>query len=129
MASSMTLVFHRLDEQPTMRRRLDGFLETAGVSRSCRQSAALIVTELFTNAIEHGEADEVRVGVGVDDHVTVVVSHPSTTGEPVPLVAVMPPATSERGRGLAIVDRLALRVATDVVDGWQRTEAMLPARG
>jgi anti-sigma regulatory factor (Ser/Thr protein kinase) len=125
MASSMTLVFHRLDEQPIMRRRLDRFLRAGGVSPGSRHGAALIATELFTNAIEHGRADEVRVGVEIDDDVTLVVSHPSSTGKPVPTVRVMPPATSERGRGLAIVNRLAFSVATDVVGGWHRTEAVL----
>ncbi|MFN3216247.1 MAG: ATP-binding protein [Acidimicrobiales bacterium] len=125
----MTLVFHDLDEQPIMRRRLDRFLEAAEVPGAGRHGAALIATELFTNAIEHGDADEVRVVVEIDDHITLAVSHPSRNGEPVPLLTVMPPPTSERGRGLAIVNRLAVHVDSDVVGGWQRTEAVLALRG
>jgi anti-sigma regulatory factor (Ser/Thr protein kinase) len=125
----MTLVCHRLDEQPMMRGRLDRFLEGTRTSPACRHAAALVASELFTNAIEHGEADEVRITVEVDDHIVLVVSHPSSTGEPVPPVREMPPPTSPRGRGLAIVNRLALHVATEVVGGRHRTETWLPLRG
>jgi anti-sigma regulatory factor (Ser/Thr protein kinase) len=124
----MTLVCHRLDEQPIMRRQLDRFLEDAAMSPTCRHAVALVASELFTNAIEHGGADEVHIDVEVDDHIVLIVSHPSATGIPVPIVRTMPPPTSVRGRGLAIVHRLALHVDTDVVGGWQRTETSLPLR-
>lgn len=121
----MAAVFHRLEEQTLLRNRLDLFLERAAASPTARQIAALVVSELFTNAIEHGEADEVRISVDVGDHIVVVVSHPSSTGVPVRIDRSMPPVTSERGRGLAIVDRLTRRVRTEVVGGWHRTEAVL----
>jgi len=133
MASSMKFVFHSLDEQPVMRHHLDLFLREAAASLACRHGAVLVASELFTNAIEHGEADEVRIDADVEPDggatVVLVVSHPSATGLAVPTRRSMPPSTSKRGRGLAIVNRLAVGVRTEIVSGWHRTEAILPLRG
>lgn len=73
----------------------------------------LAVSELVTNAIEHGHADTVIVDIScVDGEVILVVTHPGTTDD-LPDVDSWQPAPPEAlaGRGLGIVRHLATSVS------------------
>jgi anti-sigma regulatory factor (Ser/Thr protein kinase) len=66
--------------------------------------AQLLVSELVTNALIHGNGDVMLIAEIEDDHLHVEVldSEPTVTLAPLPL-----DTTREHGRGLAIVDALA----------------------
>ncbi|MEU3945898.1 ATP-binding protein [Streptomyces sp. NPDC029526] len=66
--------------------------------------ATLIVSELVTNAIQHGEGAQVTLTVTVRDGFLRLAVHDETTGRPVIRTA---DDYAERGRGLFLVDRLA----------------------
>lgn len=68
-----------------------------------RRTVVLVVSELVTNAVQHGDAPLGFAVVVADDVVHVEVRD---HGAPLPLVREAP-AASLRGRGLAIVRRVA----------------------
>ena len=70
-------------------------------------TAALLVSELATNAVEHARTDfTVRVALGPTVRVEVADRSPALP------VQRHVPVQAERGRGLAIVDSLAIRWGT-----------------
>jgi serine/threonine-protein kinase RsbW len=71
----------------------------------------LASNEALTNAIEHGSPDGGRVEVGLSvtsERADIRIVDQGVPGTPLPVCpATAPPATSERGRGLLIISRLA----------------------
>lgn len=93
-----------LDEPARARRWIRGFCESRDLAH-LGEEAALLVTELVTNAIVHASADCVVLAEERDDelHVEVIDGDPN-------LADVRPdidPLTAENGRGLLIVAGLA----------------------
>ncbi|AXI91332.1 ATP-binding protein (plasmid) [Streptomyces sp. ETH9427] len=66
--------------------------------------ATLIVSELVTNAIQHGDGNQITMTVTVRDGVLRLAVHGETPGQP---VARNAPDDAERGRGLFLVNCLA----------------------
>jgi anti-sigma regulatory factor (Ser/Thr protein kinase) len=94
------------------RRHVRAAIETWGVSAD-RYTAALLTSELVTNAIRYAD-DTVKLFVTCScDHLRVYV-HDTSQDWPAPLDT---PVEAEAGRGLMLVDRLS----TDW--GWYRTSA------
>jgi anti-sigma regulatory factor (Ser/Thr protein kinase) len=101
-----------LDSEPLAiqqtRTRLRETLERAGVAAARQRDALLIVSELVTNAIEHGsgERDEIEVAWTLSSGTlrVAVIDAARGAGRPVTLT---PNEERPRGRGLHIVDQLA----------------------
>ncbi|WP_164519627.1 ATP-binding protein [Nocardioides ferulae] len=97
---------------PAARRELVADLQTAGYPEPLINDAALVVTELVTNGVLHGQPDA-SGGLAVSwtghpDRVVIVVCD----GGGVDTLAPLPLTTTEsHGRGLAIVDY--------ITDSWQ----------
>ncbi|MFF9301107.1 ATP-binding protein [Streptomyces sp. NPDC014764] len=66
--------------------------------------AKLIVSELVTNAIQHGDGQQITMTMTVRDGLLHLAVHNETPGRPVARDA---PSDAERGRGLFLVDFLA----------------------
>jgi anti-sigma regulatory factor (Ser/Thr protein kinase) len=106
----LTRTFERSAAQiPVARQYVRAALAEWGIDAgpdSLLDDVVLVTSELFTNAVLHGEGD-VELTVGVDrDNIRVVVVDRGSTG--VPLMARTPPIDELTGRGLRIVDRLAV---------------------
>jgi anti-sigma regulatory factor (Ser/Thr protein kinase) len=83
------------------REQLRGF--ASGVRPAIVDDAALMVSELVTNALVHGEP-EITLRLWRDaDSLTVAVDDQGGA----PLTHTVPPADQEHGRGLVVVDTLA----------------------
>lgn len=95
------------------RRFIGQFCAAAELAEELCQTAALLVSELVTNAVIHGKtsatvevhrpADILRVSVRDDNPV-------------LPAAGQAPPLDAESGRGLAIVAMLATRWGVETVD-------------
>jgi anti-sigma regulatory factor (Ser/Thr protein kinase) len=79
--------------------------------------AVLVLSELVTNAIEHGDAATVRVGVHMSPRELLLQVIDENQNSPSPRRDV--PATDTQGRGLLIVERLASRWGRIRLDGHQ----------
>lgn len=94
---------------PVVRRYVRATLAEWGLDGghgSVLDDVVLMASELFTNAVLHGEGN-VDVTVGLeDDCVRLAVADRGNAG--VPLLARTPPTEAFTGRGLRIVDRLAV---------------------
>lgn len=106
----------RTSEIGRARHAVDELLTRAGVTSSIVDDVVLVVSELVSNAVIHGEPGPVRVEVGVDREVVhEVVVAVTSRGPPDALPPVdawrLPHPRAVSGRGLAIVRRL-----TDDVD-------------
>ncbi len=94
------------------RGRLDAHLSRNGIDGTTAGDAALIISELCTNAFEHDRADAITVAITVNDTAIVIETHHRSSNGELDLTisnnnTEMPPPTDERGRGLAIVATLA----------------------
>jgi anti-sigma regulatory factor (Ser/Thr protein kinase) len=83
------------------------WLAEAGVDDEMIDAVNLVTSELCTNAFVHGSTDAVTVEITSSDGALIVRTrhvdhHLATLG----LETSMPSPAAERGRGLAIVDRL-----------------------
>lgn len=96
------------------------WLSARGAGDDARQRAALIVSELATNALEASPGRTYRIQVALvdDDMATISVRNPAANG--------LPPdrdhwklaePSALRGRGLAIVDSLSEEVTIDSDSG------------
>jgi anti-sigma regulatory factor (Ser/Thr protein kinase) len=115
-----------LEPDPTApgdaRRELAAELRSSGVDRATIEDACLVLSELTTNAVLHA-ASPFSVDVTVDDgcvHIEVIDLSP----EPPRRVA----PTTTHGRGLAIVDEIALRWGSDPAGRGKVVWCDLPAR-
>ncbi len=89
-----------------------------GMSDDLCDTAALVVSELASNAIEAapGRDYTVRVGLGADGEVEIMVRNHSQAEFP-GSAGSLPPPWAPRGRGLAIVEALSTDLEVDRVDG------------
>lgn len=69
-------------------------------------SARLIVTELFSNAVRHSGAND-AIDLTIELHLGVVRISLGDVGRDGPVEVVTPDPTSERGRGLRLVEGLS----------------------
>lgn len=94
-----------------------GVLRRASVGQQATAEFELIVSELVTNAVEHGDGGDVAVRVDVSDAEWVVVAITSGIAGPTPPLDpaswTVAAASQPSGRGLGIVRELAQ--AIDVV--------------
>ena len=110
------------------RRRLTADLVSAGIYESMVGDAALVVTELLSNAIRHAAplpGAKVRVAWTLnDDALRVAVS--DAGGGPLPRITQASPA-APGGRGLSIVDTLSSRWGVQRDEGETTVWAVLMA--
>ena len=96
---------------------VSGVLLQAGVGRQATAEFELIVSELVTNAVEHGDGGDVAVRVDVSDAEWVVLTITSGISARTPPLDpaswTVAKASQPSGRGLGIVKELAQ--AIDVV--------------
>jgi anti-sigma regulatory factor (Ser/Thr protein kinase) len=107
--SSVLMLPYTASSVGVARRRLIGELTEAGVYEGTTCDASLVLSELISNALRHATplpGSAVRVSWRLsDDCIEVAVSDGG--GPTVPMVS-KPTANALGGRGLGIVDRLAL---------------------
>ncbi|GAC1383539.1 MAG: hypothetical protein NVSMB4_11470 [Acidimicrobiales bacterium] len=84
-------------------------LGTTGVT----EDAVLLTSEVVTNALLHGRS-ECRVTIDVDRRQVRVEVHDANSGRPVRRRAA---SGDESGRGLELLEALAQRWGSEVVDG------------
>lgn len=101
------------------RKMIEGLLGAQGWKEDDVEEAALVVTELIQNAIEHGSradgSEQTTVAVHVQDGAVVLeVVDPGTGKDPRGLlerdVTAPVPLDASRGRGLYVVNRLVARL-------------------
>lgn len=98
--------------------RLFDMLIAEPTSSELAADARLVLAELATNAFEHGRAPSVSLAVRVSaTSVELQMKYVDIDVAPDPNDAVMPPPTSQRGRGLAMVAMISSAVVRSVVDG------------
>ena len=111
------------------RRRLIGDLAVAGIYEGAASDAALVISELISNALRHATPlpdFTLRASWRLrDDSVEIAVSDGG--GETVPTVH-RPASWAIGGRGLGIVDRLSLRWGVSEEAGKTTVWARLPVR-
>lgn len=128
-ASSVVLLPYAPSSVATARWRLSADLREAGMVAAAIGDAALVLSELLSNAIQHAKplpGCTVRVAWVLGDgsvHVSV-----SDGGGPTRPHAGYPSLFSLDGRGLAIVDHLASTWGIRPSDGGITVWAILPAR-
>ena len=84
---------------------LRGMAVQAGCDEARVEQAALLVSELVTNAVLHGRTDVVRVALEVGDRTVEVAVDDGSPDLPVVVGDVEPSAL--HGRGMLLVERLA----------------------
>lgn len=124
---TLTLPFEALSARRA-RRLLTDYLVRAGLRAGLIQDAALIVSELVTNSVDHGrphEGDGIEVSWDLSP-VRLLVSVHDAGGGGVPVAGQVEPH-APRGRGLAIVGALCARWWVDQVDGTRVTAELATA--
>jgi len=96
----------------------DEAVELVGADRA--EDVRLVVSELVTNALEHGDGGDATVQFGVDDGAFVVSVTAESSGRPDRSDGAVSP-DQVTGRGLQIVARLSDSV---VVSGQERSVAV-----
>jgi anti-sigma regulatory factor (Ser/Thr protein kinase) len=108
--SSVWMLPYTASSVGVARRRLIGDLNRAGVYEATACDAGLVLSELLSNALRHASplpGSLVKVSWALsDEYIEVAVSDGG--GPTVPMIN-KPAASALGGRGLGIVDRLALR--------------------
>lgn len=103
---------------PRARRRLVRELDAANLQPDVVADAALVLTELLTNALQHGSppgVEEVAMCWSIaEDHVTISVAD---AGRSENLAPRPPNQDGEGGRGLTLVDQLCDAWTVDAGDG------------
>lgn len=99
------------------RHQLHDFLTQAGVPTRIVSDAALVVSELVTNGVEHGRSDDDAIHVSwrmVDGTLTLCVRDDGSEAEPTVRQVDM---YAPRGRGLALVESICQSLSIDRSDG------------
>ncbi|MFI5808742.1 ATP-binding protein [Streptomyces sp. NPDC051561] len=95
------------------RHHLDGYTDRVGV----------LVSELATNAVQHGRADEIRVRLEIGTEALVLMVRSGSAGE----ARRRPPSESEEsGRGLWLVEAMADRYEVSDDGAWACCAVYLP---
>lgn len=103
-------------EVPKVRHEVVAHLTSLGVASEMVETAGLLVTELMTNAITHGQAP-VRCATSVMAHERrPMVRIEVWDGSDAPPILREPTLYSETGRGLHLIEKLSARW------GWEATE-------
>ena len=104
----------------TVRSKVSGAMQAAGVTDLVHDDAELLVTELMSNVVRHQDAGAMSVDVSIAVDGSATVSVTGGIGE-LSAALVRPPAlpaqSSEGGRGLFIVDSVASTWGTQRKDG------------
>lgn len=108
------------------RRWVERFLESAGVSESCIDDAVLIVSELASNAIRHGNGDVVCHAVLLDQGRCCISVLDGGTGQP---QIVQRSVEDVGGLGLVIVEQLAVQWGIAEFQGGKAVFAVVPTDG
>lgn len=93
-----------------LRRWLDVLLDDAATI-----DVHLVLSELVTNAIEHGLGGEIRIDVIYDEDLTIAVANRADRAPEIQEQSM--PMPKGRGRGLAIVAATADRLEISFLDG------------
>lgn len=103
-------------------------LDAARVPSDVMDVAELLVSEVATNAVQHGAGNEIIVRLASDGDVETAVHDEGTTGTPHPRQAA---PDDVRGRGLAMVQTLATAWGTRPGEGgtWVWFRLAVPQRG
>ena len=108
-----------------LRRELSSFLTAHGLDETRRFETLLVASELAANAVEHASrpGDSVEIGCEVrGDEIWIRVLDCARGSIPVEL---SPDAMRSRGRGLAIVERIAGGWSESIRDGRREVRARL----
>ena len=111
-----------LEAQPeavrTARARLRAALERAAVPSARHHEPLLLVSELVTNAIQHGssQGDQIEVSWTISNGTLRLAVVDAARGSDAP-VALTPSEDRVHGRGLHVVDQLADRWEERIVGG------------
>src|SRR4051812_47947490 len=103
-----------LASAPAARRWLRLVLMESGGDPATIETAALLVTELLTNAVEYGTGEAIELTVDLDG--VKIRCEVSDDSPQLPEVPALDP-TNPRGRGLNLVDVLATRWGADQITG------------
>lgn len=127
-ASSVVLLPHTPASVATARRRLTAELAESGVPEPAVNDAAVVLSELVSNALRHARplsCGQVEVAwKWRHDIVQIAVSDGGAVTEP---RRARPALSSLGGRGLGIVETLAMRWGVHRADGTTTVWATLPA--
>jgi serine/threonine-protein kinase RsbW len=114
---SNELVVRGASQLADARGMVRGAARSLGLDDERVDDAALAVSELVTNALEHGGGGDVVVGVTVGLR-SLELTVLSATSRTLPALPLMPgDATSPRGRGLGIVEMVTDGLSIEVRSG------------
>lgn len=118
-----------IEELPALRAGARTFLTSEGIGSDPVLDTELVISELVSNAFEHGRARGVHVIVRIEDgQISLSVEHIGVPALPIPgpESISMPDSSSMRQRGLAIIDEIVTERRT--VEGSRGTlvECRLP---
>lgn len=106
------------------RHQLHDFLTQAGVPARIVNDAALVVSELVTNGVEHGRSDDDAIHVSwwvEDGTLTLCVRDDGSEAEPTVTQVDM---YAPRGRGLALVESICQTLQIDRSNGTEITATL-----
>jgi serine/threonine-protein kinase RsbW len=121
-----------LQAASTARRGVAAALRAGHVDEAVQADAVLLVSELVSNVVRHETSHTINLEIALDVAGAVTVTVTGSQGAPsgVPVVApVLPPPSSGSGRGLFIVDALALAWGTRRSDGRTSVWFTMPYSG
>jgi serine/threonine-protein kinase RsbW len=103
---------HEVETVSLIRGVIAAALDKLGITEECVHDISLALSEACTNVVDHTKAtDEYEVRLQVnDDRCAITVTNTGTGFDASSLRGVAPDATSERGRGVSIMDAVMDRV-------------------
>lgn len=103
---------HEAETVSLIRGVIAGALETLGITDDCVHDITLALSEACTNVVHHADAtDEYEVRLQVDDHrCEISVANTGAGFDAASLRGVLADDSSERGRGVSIMEAVMDRV-------------------
>ncbi len=123
MGVGTLLVRHDPASAAVVRQRVAEDLIDAAVTRNSVDDVVLVISELVGNAVTHSVASDLDIAWQIDGQSVVVRVHDASPALP-RMKRVTPSATS--GRGLAIVDAIALEWGTRPTATGKQVWARIP---